>query len=113
MRVLLGCLLCLMTCSVSAAIDINTATEVQLQSVKGIGPSKAKSIVQYRTRHGAFRTVGELANVRGFGGKTLTRLQGELSVSGAGNAWSQQAPLAQAPATSTDHAMKSVKKKGH
>ena len=35
-----------------AAVDVNTATETQLQDLKGIGPSTARAIVKERTDHG-------------------------------------------------------------
>ena len=41
----------------AALININTADEAQLTSLKGIGSSKAKAITQYRRDHGLFKTL--------------------------------------------------------
>lgn len=65
-----------------AAVDINKATPSQLESVKGIGPAKAKAIVEYRDKHGAYKSLDELANVKGFGKASVAKLKGELSVDG-------------------------------
>ena len=55
----------------AALININTADEAQLTSLKGIGPTKAKAITQYRQAHGPFKTVDDLKHVSGIGDKTL------------------------------------------
>jgi competence protein ComEA len=67
-----------------AAVNINTASPAELDGVKGIGPSKAQAIVDYRTKNGPFKSLDDLKNVKGFGDKSIARLKGELSVSGAG-----------------------------
>jgi len=48
-------------------IDINTADIYDLQRLPGIGEKRAADIIAYRTEHGPFRTVDELANVSGIG----------------------------------------------
>jgi competence protein ComEA len=53
-------------------ININTASVDQLQWLPGIGPSKAKAVVDYRTKH-PFVTVDELRKVKGFGPKLLDK----------------------------------------
>ena len=65
-----------------AAVNINTATPAELDGVKGIGPSKAQAIVDYRSKHGPFKSLDDLKNVKGFGEKSITKLKGELSVAG-------------------------------
>lgn len=65
-----------------AAVDINSATPSQLEAVKGIGPSKAKAIAEYRDKHGAFKSLDDLANIKGFGKASIAKLKGELSVNG-------------------------------
>jgi len=63
-------------------IDINTASAVQLSTLKGIGPSKAEAIVRYRTEHGAFTSIDQLVNVKGIGHATLRKNEGRLSLNG-------------------------------
>lgn len=77
---------------VLAAVDLNTADKAALESVKGIGPKKAEAILKYRAEHGAFKSVDELANVKGFGKKTVDKIRGEVEVKGAA------APAKAAPA---------------
>lgn len=63
-----------------AAVNINTATQSELEAVKGLGPSKAKAILEYREKQGNFRSVDELDNVKGFGEASINRLRSELTV---------------------------------
>ena len=65
-----------------AAVNLNTATASDLDGIKGIGPSKAKAIIDYRSKNGPFKSVEDLKNVKGFGEKSITKLKGELSVAG-------------------------------
>lgn len=46
-------------------VNVNTATEEELQALSGIGPSKAAAIVAYREENGPFRSLGDLAEVSG------------------------------------------------
>lgn len=48
-------------------VNINTATEEELMTVEGIGPTLAGRIVAYREEHGDFETIEELDNVKGIG----------------------------------------------
>ena len=61
-------------------ININTADEATLTSLKGIGPSKAKAITQYRQEHGPFKTVDDLKKVPGIGDQTLAALKPFITV---------------------------------
>ncbi len=63
-----------------AAVNLNTASVDELDAVKGIGPSKAKAIVDYRTKNGPFKSVDDLKGVKGFGEKSVAKLRSELSV---------------------------------
>ena len=65
-----------------AAVNLNTATASDLDGIKGIGPSKAKAIIDYRSKNGSFKSVEDLKNVQGFGEKSIAKLKGELTVSG-------------------------------
>ena len=48
-------------------INLNTATSEELQTISGIGPSKAKAIIEYRNRYGNFIAVEEIMQVTGIG----------------------------------------------
>ncbi len=48
-------------------VNINTATAAQLDALPGIGPALAQRIIDYRTQHGAFRSVNQLEQVPGIG----------------------------------------------
>ena len=78
-----------------AAVNLNTATQAELETVKGIGPVKAKMIVEDRTKNGPFKSIEELDRVKGFGTKSVNKLRGEVSVSGA----TQISPAANKAAT--------------
>lgn len=59
-----------------ALININRADPATIsRHLKGIGPVKAKAIVDYRQKHGPFKSAEELADVKGIGPKTVTRLK--------------------------------------
>ena len=51
--------------------DINTANATALERVSGIGPSKARAILEFRETYGAFQSLDALMNVRGIGPATL------------------------------------------
>lgn len=65
---------------VFAALNINTATQSELEVVKGLGPAKAKAIITYRETHGNFKHLDDLDNVKGFGKASVEKLKEELSV---------------------------------
>ena len=49
----------------TAVVHINTASERELDALPGVGPATAAAIVAYRTAHGPFATIDELASVKG------------------------------------------------
>jgi competence protein ComEA len=67
--------------SALAAVNLNTATQAELEEIKGIGPAKAKAIIDYRKQHGDFKTINQLDNVKGIGEATVAKLKKQLFVS--------------------------------
>jgi competence protein ComEA len=62
-------------------ININTATAEQIAgAMTGIGESKAKAIVDYRSSHGNFKTIEALENVDGIGAKTVEKNKDKLTL---------------------------------
>lgn len=59
----------------SAGFDINRATAAEWDELPGIGPAKAQAIVDDRERNGPFRSIDDLARVKGIGPKLLERLR--------------------------------------
>lgn len=51
----------------SNLVNINTATQSQLEELPGIGSSKAKAIIEYREKNGKFETIEDLQKVEGIG----------------------------------------------
>lgn len=68
--------------SQTSKIDINTADISQLETLPGIGPSKANAIVTYREEHGSFQSIEDIQNVTGIGAKTYEKLQESIQVGG-------------------------------
>lgn len=64
----------------TAKINLNSATESELQNVPGIGPSKARDIMSYKQEHGSFNQIDDLKKVKGFGAKTFEKLKDYFSV---------------------------------
>jgi competence protein ComEA len=70
----------LMALPAFAALNINTATQSELEAVKGLGPTKAQSIIAYREANGNYKSVDDLDKVKGFGKASIDKLRGELTV---------------------------------
>ena len=67
--------------SLLAAININTANANQLaDAMKGVGLSKAQAIVVYRDQNGQFKSVDELAKVKGIGARTVEKNRENLAI---------------------------------
>lgn len=59
-------------------VNVNAATAEQLQTVKGIGPSTAQKIIDYRKAHGNYASIDDLMNVSGIGPKKLAKMRDSL-----------------------------------
>ena len=66
----------------SGVVNVNTATAEELELLPGIGPSKAKAILEARRERGAFKSVEELEEVKGIGRGALERLRPFVTLSG-------------------------------
>lgn len=67
----------------AARVDLNIATQAELESLPGIGPATATKILAYRAEHGPFATIEEIQNVSGIGPATFERLRDLIVVRGA------------------------------
>jgi len=89
-RILLSAIVFLVGLSFSAAqskkplpekaLDLNTATVEELQTLPTVGPAAAKAIVRFREKSGPFRKVEDLLAVRGFTQKRLKTLRPYITV---------------------------------
>ena len=61
-------------------INLNTATLEQLQTLPGIGESKAQAIITYREENGRFKSIDELTNVSGIGASTLEKIKNNITI---------------------------------
>ncbi len=63
----------------SVRINLNTATQQELMSLRGIGESKAAAILAYRQEHGFFATTEDLKKVSGIGDATYEKLKDQIT----------------------------------
>lgn len=67
-------------------VNVNTADAPTLaKSLSGVGPSTAQAIIDYRTKHGPFKSVEELARVKGIGSKLIEKNRGNVVVAQPAN----------------------------
>lgn len=68
--------------AVEGKLNLNTADEAQLRMLPGVGDTKAARIVEWRKKHGKFRRIKDLRRVKGFGKKTVQKLEPYLTLQG-------------------------------
>ena len=61
-------------------VNLNTATQAQLETLPGIGAKAAQRILEYRQKNGNFKKVEDLMNVKGIGEKAFLKLKPLLTV---------------------------------
>ncbi|HEL1737889.1 TPA: helix-hairpin-helix domain-containing protein [Streptococcus suis] len=64
----------------TSLVNLNTATEADLQTISGIGGKRAADIIAYREANGGFKSVDDLNNVSGIGDKTMESIRPYVTV---------------------------------
>jgi competence protein ComEA len=65
-----------------AVVNINSASQKQLEELPGVGPVKAKAIIDYRKKNGPFKTTEDIKKVEGIGDATYDQIKGDLVTKG-------------------------------
>lgn len=68
------------TGSNSELVNINTATQTELELLSGIGPSLASKIIDYRNKNGKFKNIDELKNVPGIGENKYESIKNDITI---------------------------------
>ena len=64
----------------SKTISLNSATMEEIQSLPGIGESKAKAIIKYREENGSFNNVEDIKNVSGIGDSLFEKIKDYITL---------------------------------
>lgn len=64
----------------SSKVNINTATQTELELLSGIGPSIASKIISYRKENGKFKKIEDIKNVPGIGEAKFNSIQDQITV---------------------------------
>ena len=64
----------------SSIVNINTATQTELEELPGIGPSLASRIVEHRNQNGKFKTIEDIKNVTGIGDSKFEKIKDLIKV---------------------------------
>ena len=64
----------------SSIVNINTATQTELEELPGIGPSLARRIVEHRNQNGKFKTIEDIKNVTGIGDSKFEKIKNLIKV---------------------------------
>src|ERR1700743_3448939 len=90
----------------AAAVEVNTADQAALESVKGIGPVHAKAILDERAKNAPFKNADDLAaRVKGIGQKSVVNLEAAgLTINGSSAPPTGAKPSAKAGSTASTKA---------
>ena len=65
----------MMTSSVWASVNVNTASKSELTQFNGVGPATADKIIAYRDTNGPFASCEDLVKVKGIGPATMDKIR--------------------------------------
>lgn len=68
------------TGSNSDKVNINTANEAELQTLTGIGESRAQAIIDYREENGRFKSIEDIKNISGIGDKMFEKIKEHITI---------------------------------
>ena len=68
------------TSSSSALVNINSATQAELETLPGIGPSTAAKIIDYRNKNGDFKNIEDIMNVSGIGESKFNNIKNYICI---------------------------------
>ncbi|MBL8511737.1 MAG: ComEA family DNA-binding protein [Betaproteobacteria bacterium] len=91
-----------------AAVNINTASKEQLDSLPGIGEAKAQAIIDYRSKNGPFKSPEDIMKVDGIKEGIFNKIKKDITVSGATKVEEKKAD-SRPSAAKTDKADKAAK----
>jgi comEA protein len=75
-----------------AAVNINTASLVDLETIPGVGPAIGQRIIDYRTANGPFTKIDDIVNVKGIGPTTFAKMSAYITVEGSSNPVAPSSP---------------------
>ena len=99
-KIILTAALALLTAAAFAAVDVNKATQAELESIKGIGPAMSTKILEARKNGGDFKDWADMqARVKGVRDRKSAKLSADgLTVNGAAYAATTMADAGTRPA---------------
>ncbi len=72
----------LVFCGPCFAVDLNKATQAELEALKGIGTVKAKAIIEYRNKNGNFKSADDLDTLKGVGKGIIEKIGADVTIDG-------------------------------
>ena len=68
--------------ALDGVVNLNTASAEELSLLPGVGPSRARAIIELRQQRGGFKRIEDLLEVKGIGESSLAKLKPYLAVEG-------------------------------